>query len=480
MISAKTHSSALAALLLLAPPVMADDPTEKSQADTALITGTQPFPDPDKLPPVTALPDPLTTFLGQPVKTRDEWMKVRGPELRRLFQHYMYGQMPAKPATLTTKLFREDKAALGGKATLREVEVRTTAPETRTHLLLVIPNKRTGPAPIFLGINFNGNHALLADPQIQLPTSWMPSGRLGVEDDHKASDAGRGKEADAWAIEQTIERGYAVASFYHGDIVPDNAELARKKLAEFPRLVAGGTDDDAPATIGCWAWGFSRMIDYLVTDADIDAKRLAVVGHSRNGKTALLAAVMDERIALAIPSQAGCGGSAPNRLPPELQNPPGGKLIHETVKRINTSFPHWFCGNFKAFNDATDKLPFDQHELIALCAPRAVLLSNATEDLWANPAGQFEMLRAANPVYKLVAGEGLGADKMPEIGTLLSSRLGYFIRPGKHSMTAEDWKTWLDYADQWLKTGRAAGGDCCESVERGSASRSRTALLTRP
>ena len=462
-------------LALSAPLAMSADLDEAKELPVTIATRAKVFPNPGDLAVRTALPDPLVTFLGAPVKTRADWEKDRAPELRRLFEHYMYGRMPAKPATFDAKVIREDKAALDGKATLREIAIHCAGPETNVHLLLLVPNKRTAPAPVFLGINFNGNHALLADPKIQLPASWMPGGRFGVGEDHKAADAGRGKEADAWAIEQTIDRGYAFACFYHGDIVPDNAALAEKRMAEFPHADEGAA---ASATIACWAWGFSRMIDYLATDADIDAKRIAVVGHSRNGKTALLAAAMDERIALAIPTQAGCGGSAPNRLPPALQNPPDGKLIHETVKRINTAFPHWFCGNFKAFNDATDKLPFDQHCLIALCAPRPVLLSNATDDQWANPAGQFEMLRAADPVYKLVAGDGLGATAMPEVGTLLPSRLGYYIREGKHSMTAADWKVWLDYADQWLKPGRTAAA-CCDTEGAPGIPRSRTAMLTR-
>jgi hypothetical protein len=161
---------------------------------------------------------------------------------------------------------------------------------------------------------------------------------------------------------------------------------------------------------------------------------------------------MDERVALAIPSQAGCGGTAPCRVVPELAElKNNNRPTAETVAVINKSFPHWFCGNFKQFNAAPEKLPFDQHALIALCAPRPVLLSNATEDLWANPAGQFDMLRAADPVYQLVAGSGCEAQKMPEVGTLLDSRLGYYIRAGKHSMTSGDWKVWLDYADKWLR-----------------------------
>ena len=193
-------------------------------------------------------------------------------------------------------------------------------------------------------------------------------------------------------------------------------------------------------------------MDYLVTDSAIDAKRIAVVGHSRNGKTALLAAAFDNRIAMAIPSQAGCGGTAPCRVSEELaKEGPNGRPTVETVRQINKSFPHWFCGNFKAFNDEPARLPFDQHELIALCAPRPVLVSCATEDVWANPSGQFQMLLAADPVYKLVAGDGLGATQAPEVSKLLPTRLGYYIRPGKHSMTREDWAVWLDYADKWLR-----------------------------
>jgi len=185
---------------------------------------------------------------------------------------------------------------------------------------------------------------------------------------------------------------------------------------------------------------------------EIDAKRVATVGHSRNGKTALLAAAFDPRFAMAVPSQAGCGGTAPSRVAPDLAKPgTNGRPTAETVAVINKAFPHWFCGNFKAFNEAPDRLPFDQHELVALCAPRPVMLSNATEDQWANPTGQFDVLKGAEPVYRLVAKDGLGSETMPEVGKPLNSRLGYYIRPGKHSMTGEDWRVWLDFADRWLK-----------------------------
>jgi hypothetical protein len=402
------------------------------------------LPEPDALPTQAAPPDPLVAFNGQRLTTREAWEKQRVPELRQLFQHYEYGALPA-PAKFEVKLVREDKTALGGKATLREITLALARPEgAQINLLLIVPNKRTKPAPVFLGLNFNGNLALLPDPLIAVPPGWKHNKGLTL-------DQARGSEVEKWSIEGTIDRGYAVASFWNGDVVPDDKEGSEAVLR---KMRPEGAVDRGPAdtaTIAMWAWCFHRAVDYLVTDPVIDAKRIAVVGHSRNGKTALLAGAFDERIALIIPSQAGCGGTAPCRLPAENLNPADGKLVHETVKRINTSFPHWFSGNFKAFNEVPAKLPFDQNALIALCAPRPVLVSNATEDLWANPAGQFEMLRAADPVYRLVAGDGLGAMTRPEVGQLLPSRLGYFVRPGKHSMAPEDWAAWWDYADKWLR-----------------------------
>jgi hypothetical protein len=188
-----------------------------------------------------------------------------------------------------------------------------------------------------------------------------------------------------------------------------------------------------------WAWGLSRAADYLVTDPQIDGRRMIVIGHSRNGKTALLAGAMDERFAIVIPSQAGCGGTAPSR-----------GTVGESVERINTVFPHWFNDTFPQFNKQTQKIPFDQHCLMAMVAPRPLLLTNATGDEWANPRGQFEMLKAAEPVYRLLGVEGCSAAEFPAENQLVNSRLGYFIRPGKHDMTAVEWTAWLDFADKHL------------------------------
>ena len=407
------------------------------------------FPASESLPAQAALPDPLLLQDGTRVTTKEQWQQRRAPELRALFQHYMYGaQPPAVP--VSGKLLREDRAAFGGKATLREVLVSIGQDEP-VHLLVVIPNQRKKPVPVFLGLNFSGNYALVADPLVQMPQGWVLEKYAGGPN-NRAGEVGRGKQIDAWALEQSIDRGYAVATFFMGDVVPDQVDLAREKLKRF--LPAGMLADapDAPATIMVWAWAFSRMVDYLVTVPELDPKRIAVVGHSRNGKTALLAAALDERIAMAIPSQAGCGGTAPSRVSAEMAEiQANGRPKAETVAVINKSFPYWFAGSFKPFGIAPEKLPFDQHALIALCAPRPVLVSCAVEDVWSNPPGQFAMLKAADPVYRLVAGDGIGATEAPETGRLLASRLGYFIRAGNHAMTREDWQVWLDYADQWLR-----------------------------
>jgi hypothetical protein len=396
------------------------------------------FTDPERLPVRAEMPDPLVLLDGQRVSSRQQWLENRRPELKELFQHYMYGYLP--PAQkITARVEREDRAYFGGKATKKELTIRFGPDEMPAiHLLLVVPNNRQAPAPVFVGMNFCGNHALVNDPTIRLPTAWMYANHPGVKN-NRATEAGRGAEVDVWSLEQSIDRGYAVATFYNGDIDPDRAEVREGVQPHLQKLGLIKPGPTACGTIAAWAWGIHRAVDYLVSDKDLDSKRVIVVGHSRLGKAALLAAAFDDRIALAIPLQAGCGGTAPSR----------GK-VGESVKQINDRFPHWFDGHFKAFNGRPEYLPFDQNCLVALVAPRPVLFSNAVEDTWANPDGQFEVLKAADPVYRLLNAGGLDAKERPEVNKLVDSTLGYWIRPGKHSMTRDDWKTFLDFADKNL------------------------------
>ncbi len=412
--------------------------------------GTAGFPKPVDLAAQAGLPDPLVMLDGRRVANGEMWFTERRPELIRLFQHYMYGQLPPKPAEATGKVERTDASAFGGKATLSEVTIRFGPPRVPPiHLMLVVPNQSTSPAPVILGMNYFGNHTLVHDKGVRLPDNWMPERGVGVVH-NRSTEASRGSWAEIWRIEEIIDRGYAVATFYNGDIDPDTPD--RRGIQEY---FPASDPADACGTIGAWAWGLQRAVDYLVTAPGIDPKRIVVTGHSRLGKAALVAAAFDERIAIAIPHQAGCGGSAPSRayiavgkpfntLDTARTKPP------ESVADINDKFPHWFNARFKEFNHQPERLPFDQNCLVALCAPRPVLFTNGRADTWINPAGQFEVLRAAAPVYRLLDAGDFAAGELPRDGELIDGTLGYYLRPGAHSLLREDWKVFLDFADKRL------------------------------
>jgi hypothetical protein len=399
-------------------------------AMTSLAAAADKFPPADQLPSRPELPDPLVTLSGVRVTSAAQWDNIRKPELKELFQYYMYGYFPP-PMPVTAKVVKADAPCLGGKATKREVLLTFGPPGTPAiHLLVVRPEKVHGLVPVFLGLSFTPISTVVREPGAPPPESDKPKAK--------------GPLPDVWNVEQTIDHGCAVAIFAAGELEPDDARATTgiRRAWLKPGQTNFGPHDWG--TIAAWAYGMHRAVDYLVTDPAIDKTKIIAVGHSRMGKATLLAAAFDERIAMAVPLQAGCGGTAPNRLAPGA---PTNAI--ETVKRINDSFPHWFTGAFKEFNNYPDRLPFDQHCLVALCVPRPVLYSNATQDIWANPDGQFDMLKAADPVYKLLAKPPSGLDTMtrPPENVLSPGTLGYFIRPGPHSMRKDDWKAFLDYAD---------------------------------
>jgi hypothetical protein len=378
---------------------------------------------------------------GQHVTSKDQWFKERRPELKALFQHYMYGVIPAKPDQVKVTKLGEYPDFLDGKATLKLVRLEMGSEKApQIDLMLVVPNERPGPAPVFLAMDFCGNHALTADPRVPLAKSWLGNNCKGCAN-NAATEAARGSQAADWPLAEIVRRGYALATFYSGDVDPDRKEVSEGLYAWLAGSDQSRNNPTNRGTIAAWAWGFHRCVDSLVTELSVDPHRIAALGHSRNGKTALLAAAYDERIAIAFPHQAGCGGSAPSR----------GKT-GESVKAINAAFPHWFNAEFKQFNDAPERLPFDQNCLVALCAPRPVLFSAAEGDQWANPAGQFQVLQAADSVYRFLGSAGLAAKEMPPRRKLVSSPLGYYVREGKHSMTPDDWAVFMNFADsQWRK-----------------------------
>ncbi len=407
------------------------------------------------LPGQPGLPDPLVMLDGRKVTGREMWFEERRPELIRLFQHYMYGQLPPPPETVSATVERADTTAFGGKATLSEVTIRFGPPGMPPiHLMLVVPNRRAAPAPVVLGMNYFGNHTLVHDSRVRLADNWMPERGEGVVK-NLATEASRGSRAGIWPIEDIVDRGYAVATFYNGDIDPDTPDRRG-----FQKFFPMSDPAEECGTIGAWAWGLQRAVDYLVKAPDIDPQRIVVTGHSRLGKAALAAAAFDERIAMAIPHQAGCGGSAPSRARIAIGKPyntldTAQTKPPETVADINGKFPHWFNARFKEFNDRPERLPFDQHCLVALCAPRPVLFTNGRADTWINPAGQFEVLRDAAPVYRLLGAGDFAGETLPRDGQPIDGTLGYYLRPGGHSLLREDWMAFLDFADR--RFGAAAG-----------------------
>jgi hypothetical protein len=405
-------------------------PTQDAGADAADASAPPAYPRVTELEDSEEPPDLFTSFDGsRAAQTQEEWRAWRRAELLDLFDHYVYGYAPTREVTVTA---REVASApiLEGAGRYTEYELTLGDLPTTIHLALFTPAGVDAP-PVFLGLNKCGNQAALEDAAVRATTSWFDVLGCGGEDVEQT----RGHRASYWPVAEILGRGYALATFHEADVDPDTNDDGDFSDGVHPHLAPEGRAAEvAWGRISAWSWGMSRAIDFLSTQAPVDASRIATVGHSRRGKTSLLTGARDERVALVIAHQSGTAGTALTR-----------HLEGEPLFAINALFPHWFNEVFPTFARSPLRVPVDQHQLIALVAPRLMLATDGDADDWADPVGSRMAVRAASPAWALHGVDGVvdGGDGAPS----LRGRLSWRLRPGGHDMGPTDWGVFMDFAD---------------------------------
>ncbi|MBA62575.1 MAG: acetylxylan esterase [Planctomycetaceae bacterium] len=386
------------------------------------------------------LPQVLRSLEGKRIKTVEWWQGKRRGEILELFREHVYGRVPLDvKAEIIPVIEEQSDEALGGIAIRRQVRLylQEKGKEPYIDVLIYLPKlqlKRDGAVPIFTGLNFSGNHTVTSEKEVAVHEKWARNdSRLG-HSNNQANEGSRGKSVERWQVKMLLKNGFGLATAYYGDIDPDFDDEFNNgvhTLFNSSRQLNGGDW----GSIATWAWGLSRMMDYFETDGDIDHQRVALTGLSRLGKTSLWAGAEDQRFAIVISTDSGCGGAALSR-----------RMFGETVKRINTAFPHWFCDNFNNYNDQEERIPVDQHMLIALLAPRPAYIASAEKDVWADPKGEFISGLEANSVYKLFGKQGTVVKHQPAVNVPVGDYIGYHIRSGDHDANEFDWQQYIKFA----------------------------------
>ena len=395
--------------------------------------------------PPYVLPELLKTASGASVKNSQQWEKERRPEVFALFEQHVFGRTPP-PETwgkVAFEILSVKRDALNGKA-VRKL-LRITLPKfpqwKGIEMMLHTPAQAKGAVPCFVGCSFGGNQCVSPDPDVPISTRWMRPSKEGYVVDNRATESSRGTEKERWQLELAMESGFGVATYYYGDVEPDHADGWREGLraALSPQGPATEWKDGDWGAIGAWAWGVSRVADYLETDSSVDAKKLAVIGHSRLGKTSLWAGAQDKRFGVVISNNSGEGGAALMR-----------RNIGETTAVITKAFPHWFTPTYRSYANNESACPIDKHMLIALIAPRAAYIASAEEDKWADPKGEFLSGFHSQPVYDLYAKKGYGVNEQPALNSPVGEFVAYHIRSGKHDVIRYDWEQYLPFAKRHL------------------------------
>ena len=366
------------------------------------------------------VPELMRMADGRPVETREMWEKERRPELLKIFTERMYGVRPEeKPRSLKFKTLSPDRSILGGAGVSRKVRAtyEGTKGTNSFDFTLYLPSSASAKAPV--------------------PAFVMICLRKETAESDPESDV---ELREQWPVAEILRRGYATAGFHKDQLSPDMDHANLLGVFSVYEEMKPYRSNSRWGTLSAWAWGASRVMDYLETVPEIDSGHVAVVGHSRGGKTALLTGVTDTRFAMACSNDSGCGGAKLNHM--RLGN-------SEHFSQIVRTFPYWFCPDFTLCVNRDDQIDFDQHEFIALIAPRLVCVASASEDAWAGPRGEFESARLASPAWKLYGLEGLGDDAAFPApgGRVMKGCIEYHLREGKHRITDYDWGRYMDFAD---------------------------------
>lgn len=380
------------------------------------------------------LPDVLRMPNGAEVKSAGQWMGIQRPYIYHLFEENIYGRFPP-PVPVHYRIRESDRDALGGIAIRKQLRLFLSPEDTSVFadVLIYLPKNKKGPVPVFLGLNFSGNATIINDSSVFLSDRLMfPEYRA------RNTDLSRGTKSSRWPVKEILSNGMGIVTACYSDFEEDRPEGWKTGIRTTLQDLLK-TKPDEWGAVGAWAWGLSRIMDYLQSDKDVDGEKVAVMGLSRLGKTALWAGASDTRFGIVISNESGEGGAALAR-----------RWYGETVKKINTSFPWWFVSKYKTYNDAVDALPVDQHELLALIAPRPLYVASAENDQWSDPKGEFLSAVYTSPVYALFGKQGLGTDKMPAVNHPVGHRVAYHIRTGKHDITLYDWEQYIHFAkEQW-------------------------------
>ena len=379
---------------------------------------------------------PLEKEDGTKVASVAEWEQSRRSKIIELFKKELYGEVPPMPDQVEYKEISCKKDALNGKAVRKEIDMVFTMKNGKSHtvpVLIYLPAGATGKVPVFLNLNFKGNHTITNEKDVRM------SGLLN-DDKSFLSAEQRSCHAERNSIEMVIARGYACCTASYNDFFPDHIDgWCDSIYALFGDYENYSRGHEKYSSIGAWAWGMSRLMDYVEQSAELDSSRVALHGHSRLGKSALWAGALDERFKIVISNNSGLAGAAMTK-----------RCYGELYIYLVTAMPHWFVKKTARYIANEEAQIFDQHFLLSLIAPRKLVVASAENDLWSDPYGEYLGAYHAGEVYSLYGADVLKTPLRQAVGTVITSDISYHIRPGKHAQNGIDWLHYLDIADKYL------------------------------